>query len=274
MAIITISRELAALGDETAHELAKQLDRPLVDKDKLEKRMKSYGVADRMLNKYDEKKPSFLSSLSQGRDDYLHFLKTAIYEEAEQGSCVFIGRGASVILKNVPGVFSIFLVAPMDIRVERVKSYFNCNENQARQIIEKSDQSRIGFHRYFFEIDWKDAENYHLTLNTGHLSPEVCAEIVKYMRDRIITEEEEKQNIRRIMELSLEQKIKHRILYEKEIIIHFLEISVSREKVFLYGATSSQSLVEAALTAAKELVPGTAVQSEIQVVQEYTILPT
>ena len=273
MAIITISRELAAFGDETAQELARQLDRPLVDKQSLEQRIKSYGMADRQLAKFDERKPSFLSSLSSGRDDYLHFLKTAIYAEAEQGSCIFVGRGASVIFKNVPGVFSVFLAAPMGIRVERVKSYFHCDERRAQQIIEKSDRDKAGFYRYFFEIDWKNAGNYHLALNTGHLHPEVCAEIIKYMRDRIITEEEEKQNIRRIMELCLEQKIIHNILYVKEIAINFLEVVVSKEKINLYGVAGSQSLVEAALTIAREAAPLLTVQSEIQVVQEYPIVP-
>ena len=273
MAIITISRELAALGDETAYELAKQLDRPLVDKQNLEKRIKSYGFSERKLAKYDEKKPSFLAGLSQGRDEYLHFLKTAIFTEAEQGSCIFMGRGASMILKNVPGVFSVFLAAPMEVRLARVKSYFHCDEHRAKQIIDKSDHDRIGFYRYFFDTDWKDAGNYHLTLNTGHLHPEVCAEIIKYMRDRMITEDAEKQNIRRVMELTQEQKIKHIVLYEKEISIHFLEVEVTRDKVNLYGVAGSHSLVEAALNAAREIVPGIMVQSEIQVVQEYTIIP-
>jgi len=149
MAFITISRELAALGDETAHELSKQLNCRLVDKYVLEARLKSYGIADRKLTKYDERKPSFLASLSHGRDDYLHFLKTAIITEAVQGSCIFIGRGASAILRRVPGVFSVFLAAPMDIRLERVKSYFLCDENRARHIIEKSDHDRVGFPVFF-----------------------------------------------------------------------------------------------------------------------------
>ena len=93
------------------------------------------------------------------------------------------------------------------------------------------------------------------------------------MRDRMITEEAEKQNIRRVMELTQEQKIRHVIMYEKAISIHFLEVEVSREKISLYGVAGSQSVVEAALIAAREVIPGAAVQSEIQVVQEYTIIP-
>jgi cytidylate kinase len=273
MAIITISRELAALGDETAHELSSQLNYRFVDRHTLEERIKAYGVAGQKLEKYDERKPSFWASLSQDRDDYLHFLKNAILAEAGQSNSIIIGRGAAVILRNIPGVFSVFLVAPLEIRVERVKSYFHCDDKRARQIIEQSDTDREGFHQYFFDSKWKDAGNYHLALNTGHLHPAVCAEIIKYMRDRVITVETEDQNAARIRELTLGQQIKHHIIYEREIPIHFLEAIVSGSQTVLYGVANSQALVEAAVSAAREAAPGVSIQSEIQVVQEYNIMP-
>ena len=274
MAIIAISRELAALGDETAHELAKVFGCRLVDKNNLEDLIKSYGASDQNQVKYDEKKSQFMASLSHNRDDYLHYLKTAIFHEAGQGSCIIIGRGASVILKKVPGIFSVFLAAPMDIRTERVKNYFHCDERRARQIIEQSDRDREGFHRYFFDSQWKDAGNYHLALNTGHLHPEVCAEIVKYMWDRTTTEEAEKQNVNRIKELSLEQAVKHEIIYSKNISIHFLEAEVAGDRLTLFGVASAQSLVEAALVTARESAgAGFSVVSEIQVVHEYSLVP-
>jgi cytidylate kinase len=272
MAIITVSRELAALGDETAHELAKQLDYRFIDKQVLEDRIKSYGVIGHKLEKYDERKPSFWASLSQDRDDYLHFLKTAIYTEAGQGGSVFIGRGASVVLRDVPGVVTVFLVAPQDIRIERVKSYFQCDEKRARQIIEQSDHDRSGFHQYFFDMEWKEPGNYHLSLNTGHLHPATCADIVKIFMDHNINEEVEAQGLQRIKELTLAQQVKHHVIYEKEIPIHFLEASVSHNIITLYGVASSQSLIETASAAAKEVAGPTQVQTEIQIVQEYTMM--
>lgn len=273
MAIITISRELAALGDETARELSTRLNFRFIDKFALEERIKSYGVTSSKLLKYDEKKPSFWASLSQDRDDYLHFLRSAVLAEAAEGSAVFIGRGAGVILKSVPGVFSVFLVAPMEIRLERVKSYFHCDEKRAGQIIEQSDHDREGFHRYFYDVEWKDAGNYHLALNTGHLHPEVCAEIVKYLRDTAMNTETEAQSSQRIQELTICQRIKHHILYEKEVPVHFLDASISGKNVYLYGVASSQSLIEAAVSLAGEIAPDFAVQSEIQIVQEYSVMP-
>ncbi|MFP3090564.1 cytidylate kinase family protein [Treponema sp. TIM-1] len=273
MAIITISRELAAMGDETAHELAKLLNYRFVDKLSLEERIKSYGVADRKFEKYDERKPSLFASLSQDRDDYLHYLKTAIFAEAGSGNCVFIGRGAGAVFRNIPGVLSVFLVAPGEIRNERVKSYFHCDDRRARQIIEQSDQNRVGFHRYFFDIDWRSPDNYHLTLNTGYLSPAACAELIKNLLEKLISEEIEIQNLRKLRELILSQRVVHHILYEKEIPIHFLESSSSENAVTLYGVASSQALVEAAVSSAREVPPVADVRSEIQVVQEYSVMP-
>ena len=273
MALITISRELAALGDETAAELAKQLNYRFVGKYALEERIKTYGVSSSKFRKYDEKKPSFLASLSQDRDDYLHYLTSAVLAEAAQGNAVIIGRGAAVILKGVPGVFSVFLAAPYKVRLERVKGYFHCDDKRAQQIVEQSDRDRDGFHQYFFDVQWKDAGNYHLALNTGHLQPELCAEIVKYMQDRTMTKEAEIQSARRIEELILAQKIKQRILYESEAPIHFLEVSVSSGKVTLYGVVSIQSLIETAVSAAAEAAPEHTIQTEIQVVSEYSIIP-
>jgi cytidylate kinase len=277
MAIIAVSRELAALGDETARELAKLLGYRFVDKHALEKRIKSYGIEGREFHRYDERKPSFFASLSQSRDDYLHYLKTAIFAEAGEDSCVFIGRGVGMVFKDMPGLISLFLASPPGIRIERVKSYFHCDERRAQQIIERSDQDRIGFHRYFFDIDWKDPANYHLSLNTGIFRPADCAEIINQFKNLFFTPESETQSAARLKELILEQKIKHCIMYEREIPIHFLEVSVSGSIITLYGVANSQALVDAALNAANGMIGEAAdtptVQSEIQVVREDSVMP-
>ena len=273
MAIITIAGELATLADEIAQELTNQLKFRFVNRRILEERIKSYGIEDQKLTKYDERKPSFLASLSQDRDDYLHYLKTAIFAEAEQGSCVFIGRGATMVFKDMPAHISIFLAAPFDTRVERVKSYFHCDDRRARQIIERSDQDRIGFHRYFFDVDWRDPGNYHLALNTGIFYPVACAEIVKQIKDLIFTTEMEVQNATRLKELILEQRIKHHIKYEKEIPIHFLEVMALGGAVTLYGVTNSQVQIDATMNAAQEVAGSVAVHSEIQVIREYNVMP-
>ena len=273
MAIITISRELAALGDDTARDLAKLSDYRFIDKQTLEERIKSYGLSPQKLEKYDERKPSLWASLSKDRDDYLHYLKVAMFAEAGEGNCVFIGRGASIVFKDVPAVVSVFLVAAPEIRIERVKNAFRCDDKRARQIIAQSDRDRSGFHQYFFDTAWKDPGNYHLVLNTGYFLPEKCAEIINDLKNNIITEETEKQSCAALKDKMLSQQLVHHILYEKDVPIHFLEASVSDGRVMLFGVANSQSLVEAAVAAAREVDTVSSVHSEIQVIQEYSVMP-
>jgi len=276
MGIIAVSRELAALGDETARELAKLLGYRFVDKHTLEERIKSYGVEGQKFIKYDERKPSLFASLSQDRDDYLHYLKTAIFAEAEQGNSVFVGRGAGAVFKNMPAIISLFLVSPPDIRLERVKSYFQCDERRARQIIETSDKNRAGFHRYFFDIDWRDPGNYHLSLNTGIFHPADCAEIINQFKKRFFTLETEAKNTARLKDMILEQRVKHCVRYEHSIPIHFLEVAVSGNNITLHGVANSQALVDAALDAVQTsgiTADSAAFHNEIQIVREYSVMP-
>ena len=270
MAIVTISRELAAMGDETAHELADILHYRLIDKKFLEEKMKNLGASEQKIHKYDERKPSLWASISQDRDDYLHYLKSAVFSEAGQGNCIFMGRGCESLLGGVPGVFSVFLTAPPGIRHERVKSYFQCDEKRAEQIISQSDKDREGFHHYFFEMNWKDPEKYHLTINTGFMHPQLCALLIKTALENSTSEETETENLLRIKDLILSQQVVHRILFDKAIAVHFLEAGVKSGAVTLFGVVNASSFVEAAVQAAKE-VPGVcSVKAEIQVVQEYS----
>jgi cytidylate kinase len=273
MAIITISRELAALGDETSRKLTELLHYRFVDKKSLEERMKSLGAVEQKILKYDERKPSFWASLSQDRDDYLHYLKTALLSEAGQGNCVFMGRGCAALLRDIPGVISVFLSAPMEIRLERTKSFFHCDERRARQIIDQSDRDREGFYQYFFETGWKAPENYHLALNTGMLHPELCAALIKTALEKNVNKEIEAAGLIRIEEMILGQGVVHYILYDKALPVHFLEASVHSGSVILYGVANSQSLVEAAVQGAKEIPGVNSVKSEIKVVQEYSVIP-
>jgi cytidylate kinase len=272
MAIITISREMASEGDETALELAKLLDFHFVDKHSLEGRIKSYGLTGPQFDRYDERKQGLFASMSQDRDIYLHYLKSAMLSEAETGNTVFIGRGASAIFHGLPAVLSVFLTASPEVRLERIKRYFHCDEKKAKQIISQSDRHRSGFHADFFDVEWRSPSNYHLTLNTAFLSPEVCAEIIKNLYTRIITPEVEALHALRLKEIALGHAIANHILYEKGVAVHFLEAQVSAEKVELLGVANSKALVEAAVLAAKEVSNGLPVESDIQIVQEYNVL--
>ena len=273
LSIVTVSREMAALGDETARELASVLGYRLVDKEAIESRMYSLGVKVEYFKKFDERKPSFFSAISQDQEDYLHCLQAAILSEAEEGHCVIVGRGANVILREMPALISLFLSARTEVRMERVRDYFRCDDKRAAQIIERSDKDRSGFYRSFFDIDWRHKGNYHLAFNTGIFSPEKCAQIVVGIKDEIFTPEAEERNREMLKDMILVHKIRNSIMYEHDLPIRFLDVSVTNGTVTMRGAANSQTLLDAALNLASEAANSADIRNEMQVLREYRAIP-
>lgn len=273
MAIICIAREFAALGDETVQELAQLTGYRSLDKDYIETRMGDSGITPEMRAKYDEKRPGFFASLSQDRDDYLHFLKTIMLEEAARGDCIISGRGGFAIFADVPGTISVRLVAPESVRLERIKARFHCDDRRAEQMLRQNDRDRKGFHDYFFGLDWSNPNLYDMTINTGKEHPATVARIIDQLRQLIITPEREKASLERISELGRGHAIVTEIVYTRRIPVHFLEADVRSGTVTLHGVANSQSAIDSAGQAARSMAGQADVVNEIQIVQEFTVMP-
>lgn len=273
MAIIAIARELAALGEELAGVLVKLTGYRLVDREFVEKRLGDYGLGPEKRQKYDEKKPGLWASLSQERDDYLHYLKTILLEEAAKGGCIVMGRGGGVILKGLPNLVSVRVVSPLAVRVDRIRRLHGCDERRALQILEQSDHDRMGFQKYFFAADWTDAREYGLVVNTGELSPVEAAGLIEAYRKLAATPDREEAGSRRIEELLLGQRVVTEIVYGKRVPIHFLEAEARGRRVVLHGVANTQAAIDSAVSAARGVSGVDEVESAIQVVQEFTVMP-
>ena len=86
MAIITISRQVAALGDEIAEATAKKLHYSFINRKEIERRIIALGFDKETLKKYDERKPGFFLFLAKERDENLHALQMVIQEAASAGN--------------------------------------------------------------------------------------------------------------------------------------------------------------------------------------------
>ena len=191
MAVITISRQVAALGDEIADALAKKLGYVFIDRKEIEKRIVDLGFSEEKLKKYDEKKPGFFASLAKDRDEYLDYVQTAILEAASQNNCILIGRGAFSILEGVENVIAVRLIANNDIRKQRLMNEFSWDEKKAMQRIQESDTNRIGFHKSFFNMDVDDPSHFIMVMNTGLLNVESAANMIVSIVKGYITPEKE-----------------------------------------------------------------------------------
>lgn len=273
MAVIAISRQVAALGDEIAQSLASYTGYKFVDRKAIEKRIIELGFSEEKLKRYDEKKPGFFASLAKDRDEYLDYLQTAIFEAANDGNCILIGRGSFIILEDVPNLFSVRFVAKNPVRIQRLMNEFNWDEKKARQRIEESDTNRLGFHKSFFNLANVDPALFHLTINTGLIDVDDAAKTIAGLCSKLISPELEQRGKAKIADLYAAQKLVNVIVFEHKLNINFLKAVIVDDIVTLQGVAESAAVAERAVAIAQEVMPTKKIVSAISIVQDFKAYP-
>lgn len=194
--VICIGRQYGSGGREIGLGLAKALGIKFYDKEILKKAAQESGIVEELFEKADEKPTnSFLYSLSMGAhgqavnftnyNDYLTndklflFQSKTIKDLAAKGSCVMIGRCADYILRGHRNMLSVYIHAPMELRIQRIAKLKNIEEDAARSLIKKTDRSRANYYSFYADADWGAADNYDLSLNSGKLGVEKSVEMLQ-----------------------------------------------------------------------------------------------
>ena len=73
---------------------------------------------------------------------------------ADQGPCVIIGRCADYALADYPNHLSLFISAPLEVRIQRVAQRQNLTPEKARQLILKTDKRRASYYEYYSSKKW------------------------------------------------------------------------------------------------------------------------
>lgn len=269
MAIISISRQVAALGDEVASEVASRLGYRFINRHQLEKRILELGFPKEKLSRYDEKKVGFFASLMKDRDEYLNYLETSVLELVREGNCVVIGRGSFVILEALPNLVSLRFVAAKSIRRERLKAEFNWDDAAADERIHESDTNRAGFHKGFFNIDIDNAANFHMVLNTGIFDVASSASVISNLVSTFITSEKEKAASLRLKEMIECQSVVNALTFESKVNVEFLRAVLNeRGEMELQGVASNAAIAKQTLLAA-QMHTERKVVSAISVMQDF-----
>lgn len=269
MAVIAISRQVAALGDEVSDALAEKLGYTFIGRKAIEKRIVELGFPAEKMEKYDERKPGFFASLAKDRDAYLNYMRTAILEAASKGSCVLIGRGTFVVLENVPNLISVRFVSDDAVRTSRLMNEFNWTEKQALQRINESDANRLGFHQNFFNIENENPAHYQLTVNTARVSLENTVSLIESFVKNTVTDEKEAAGSRMISDMYRAQLLINELFFNQKLNINFLHAAFRNDELVLQGVTDSAATVEKALTISSSIITDKKVTSEISVVQNF-----
>lgn len=269
MAIIAISRQVAAHGDEVAEILAKRMGYKFVTRKEIEARIVELGFPREKLSKYDERKPGFFASLARDRDDYLCYAQYAILEAAEQKNVIIIGRGAWAVLQGVPNCISVRLIADERTRIGRLRAEFGWTEKQAIQRIQESDTNRAGFHSSFYNVNINDDAMFHMVLNTARMELEVAANLIAGLVEEKVTVKQEEDGGRMIDRLLEAQRVLNKLTFDYHLNIEYMHVTIEDNTVILHGVSDSPDVIERALQIIKQEMRGYDIKSAVSIVHDF-----
>ena len=184
--VITISREFGSGGHTIGRRVAERLNIPCYDNELIQKIVEHSGFMADYIREEGEYAPSgwFAATLSSRRmgptnQDRLWVIQhNIICDLAEKESCVIVGRCADYILRDKANCLRVFIHSSMEHRAERIVKEYGERDISPEQRLTDKDKRRAAYYRFYTDMKWGRAQNYHITLDSGELGIDKCVDIV------------------------------------------------------------------------------------------------
>ncbi|MDO4475962.1 MAG: cytidylate kinase-like family protein [Lachnospiraceae bacterium] len=190
--LIAIGRQFGSGGHEIARRLSKELNIPIYDKELLKMQAKESGIAETVLEAYDEKPTSsLLYSIVMDVYPAMNYAGASLNQQVyqaqfdtirnlkDQGSSIIVGRAADYILRDEPGLVSVFIHAPLEVRAQRVAEFEGVSFQAARDMVTKADKKRSSYYNFQTDRQWGAASSYMLSIDSSAVGYDGAVQIIK-----------------------------------------------------------------------------------------------
>ena len=204
--VITIGRQYGSGGREIGRLVADALGIKYYDKELLMESSKASGVKPEVFEAADERTPSFFSNIwsfnlgfntgsyllgsSPISDEKIYAAQSNVMKTlAQNSSCLIVGRSADYVLRNHPGLISVFIHSSIEKRILRIMNRTDIESaEKARETADKKDKIRASYYNFYTDKTWGNAASYDLSIDSSKLSTDTVARIiVDYVKARIAT---------------------------------------------------------------------------------------
>jgi cytidylate kinase len=263
MAILTISREFGSGGREIGKRVAARLGYRYADKEllfqDLEKGGPRWGRAAREL---DEVCPTVWERYDWQYRGYVALVESLILTYAAEDKVVIIGRGGSFLLAGVPFCLRARLVAPLEVRIQRIMEKERLGRVAAERLITQVDGERACFIKANYGAEWNEDRFYDMTLNTSTLTYEQVEDILAEAlgeKDRLATPESRAELARK----ALAHRLKARVATDPKVFVPTLEVSLKEGTIVVTGIIHSPKELHLVQEVAREVCGEQPVQLEL-----------
>lgn len=178
MAIITVSRGTFSGGQSLAECVAEKLGYRCISREVLVQAARQYGVSLDDLSHAIEDKPGFLERASSTRIQYLAYIRAAICKEVKDDRVVYHGHAGHLLLRGLPHVLRVRVIADMEFRIKAAMERQNLNREKAIQFIKDIDEKRVKWTKFLYNADWHDPSLYDMVINLECIGLDDACEVV------------------------------------------------------------------------------------------------
>lgn len=183
--IITIAREYGSAGRLIAQKVAEKLNLIYYDNQIIDLAALELGFdIDTIRKAANERSSSFVYTMSASTfqlplNDQVFATQSKIIRHLanEDKACIIVNGCADYILEDFDDVLSVFIHAPLDSRIDRVKNIYKEEHDDYAKYIKKQDKRRSNYYNYYTTKKWGQIKNFDLTINSD-LGIDAVADII------------------------------------------------------------------------------------------------
>lgn len=187
--IITIEREYGSGGREIGKRVAEKLGIKYYDGELLSLVAKESGYTEEFIKQNDQKRTQsllyhlYIGSQILPASDMIFIAQSRVIKDLyNKESCVIVGRCADYVLRGYDNVINVFIHAPLESRMERVKNSYGEKAENYKAYVQKKDKSRIAYYNYFADDSWGKADIYDISVNSDVGIDKTVDIIVDYIK--------------------------------------------------------------------------------------------
>ncbi len=193
--VISISRAMAAGGEEIGRDVAAQLGFRFADEEIVVQAAERAGVSPETIEKVERTPPliqrilqymgsmpvepsSYLPAPAHLSPAYEALIEQVIRETAAQGNVVIVAHGASIPLAGAAGLLRVLVTGSQEARAARLAAAAGLGKGRAKKAIQDSDRERREYLQRFYNIRVELPTHYDIVLNTDVLSLSTATELI------------------------------------------------------------------------------------------------
>ncbi len=189
--VVTVSREYGSGGRLIGKKLADELGIGFYDGELLSLVAKESGYTEEFVRRNDQKKTQsllyhlYIGSQILPASDMIFIAQSRVIKDLyNKESCVIVGRCADYVLRGYKNVSNVFVTAPLESRIARVRDEYGEQSDNYRAYLIKKDKNRIAYYNYFADDAWGKVQTYDISVNSDIGIDRSADLIAQYIREK------------------------------------------------------------------------------------------